>query len=267
MGGSFMADTDTITIGLVGAVIAFAIIGFLEMRLLRKRRKNRRVRTPKGQADLPDSSHNAIITTKAIVSSLERQGIRSPEATSWIREAEMAYERHNYRVVLELTGKARDRLLGLKSAQTAKGDLVKLEQLAPVGGEEEVTTKEMLQKEVAPNLIPSKFSIELAGSALDQARLTGRDVTQASELLDSAKGRFDAKDYDGALSMARLSKRAAEGHKVDAPAHAPAHAPVVVPTPVVESARPCPSCGATLASDDVFCRKCGTRLLDRKSVV
>lgn len=255
-----MADIDPMTIGLVLAAVAFAIIGFFEMTFLRKKMKNRRVRTPKGDSELPDSAHNAIVTTKAIVEGLERQRIRSPESAAWIKEAEMAYARRNYRVVLELTGKARERLLSLKSAVARKGDLAKLEQLTPVGGGEEIaTTKELLQKEVAPNLLQSKFSIELAGSAVDQGRVAGRDVTQAVEFLDAAKGRFDAKDYDGALSMARLSKRAADGQKIDAHAPTPKAVPVVA-VPATPGARPCPSCGAALAADDAFCRKCGTRL-------
>ena len=257
-----MADADPVTIALVGVVVAFAIIGVFEMRFLRKKRKNRRVRTPKGESELPDSAHNAVTTTKAIMSSMERQGIRSPEASAWVRDAEMAYQRRNYRVVLELTGKARERLLALKSADAAHGDLVKLEQLAPVGADA-VTTKEMLQKEVPPNLVQSKFSIDLAVSALDQARLNGRDVAQASDFLDAAKGRFDLKDYDGALSMARLSKRSAEGQAVEVPARAT----LVVPGPPVTpahreaSVRSCPSCGSGLGTDDVFCRKCGTKLV------
>jgi hypothetical protein len=255
-----MADIDPMTIGLILAVVGFAILGVFEMTFLRKRMKNRRVRTPKGNSELPDSAHNAIVTTKAILESLERQGVHSPESTAWIKEAEIANTRRNYRVVLELTGKSRERLLSLKAAQARKGDIVKLEQLAPVGGGEEVpTTKELLQKEVAPNLLQSKFSIELAESSINQGRVAGRDVTQAMEFLDAAQGRFDAKDYDGALSMARLSKRAADGQKIDA--HAPA--PKAVPIGAVPSAPPtstCPSCGAALGEDDAFCRKCGTRL-------
>ncbi|MGI0149079.1 MAG: zinc ribbon domain-containing protein [Thermoplasmata archaeon] len=255
-----MADLDPMTIGLMLVVVVFAIIGFFEMTFLRKKIKNRRIRSPKGDTELSDSAHNAIATTKAIVESLGHQGLRSPESNGWIKEAETAFERRNYRVVLELTGKARERLLALKSAQARKGDLVKLDQLTPVGGTEEVTTKELLQKELAPNLLQSKFSIELAGTAVDQGRAAGRDVIQAIEFLDAARGRFDVKDYDGALSMARLSKRAADGQKIDAPAPAPRAVPVVA-APSAAAAEPCPSCGAMLAEDDAFCRKCGTRLV------
>src|SRR5688572_12801989 len=184
-----MADIDGVTIGLIAAAIGFAVVGFLEVRYLRKKMKDRRIRAVKGDSELPDEAHNAIITTKAIMGSLERQGIRSAEVTGWIREAEVAFGGHNYRVVLELTRKAKDRLLTLKSQHVSKGELAKLEQLAPAEGEAEVTTKERLQKELAPNLLQSKFSIEVAGGAIEEARLEGRDVTQAAGFLDSAKGR------------------------------------------------------------------------------
>jgi predicted RNA-binding Zn-ribbon protein involved in translation (DUF1610 family) len=254
-----MADafSDPATIGVVALGIALIfVMGFVEMRFLRKKMKNRRIRAAKNDSELPDEAHNAIITTKAIAATLDRQGIRSPEVGSWLEEAELAYGRGNYRVSQDLVRKAKDRLMNLKASQASKGDLAKLEQLSTAGGEE-ITTKELLQKEVAPNLLQSKFSIELAGTALEQARTGGRDVGQATELLEAAKGRFESKDYDGALRMARLSKRAAEGQKVEVPAVAP---PSPVPTYEVAAAQPCPSCGAPVQSDDTFCRKCGARL-------
>jgi double zinc ribbon protein len=253
-----MADIDGATIGLILAAIGFAILGFVELRLLRKKMKERHLRVAKGASGLPDEAHNAIVTTKAILATLERQGIQSPEVKGWIREADVAYERHNYRVVLELIGRAKDRLLTLKAEHASKGELAKLERLSPGGDEGPATTKELLQKEVAPNLPQSRFSIEVAGSAIEQARGTGRDVAKAAEFLDAAKSRFEAKDYDGALTLARLSKRSAEGHKVEAPA-APA-APKPTATAATPSRVACPTCDADLAADDAFCRKCGTRL-------
>jgi RNA polymerase subunit RPABC4/transcription elongation factor Spt4 len=254
-----MADplTDPVTIALVLAGIALVIaVAYFEMRFLHKRMKDRRVRAAKQDSNLPDEAHNAMVTAKAIAATLERQGIRSAEVNSWLREAQMAYGRGNYRVTKDLVGKAKERLLVLKSAQASKGDIAKLEQLSTVGGDD-VTTKEILQKEVPPNLPQSKFSIELAGSAIEQARSAGRDVGQATELFEAAKGRFDAKDYDGALTMARLSNRAAEGKKVEVPA-VPLTRP---PKATNDSVRACPTCGASLRPDDAFCRKCGARLV------
>lgn len=252
-----MAEVDQVTLTVILAVLALAVILFFETRFLRKRIKNRRLRTVKGDSELPDDAYNAIITTKAIVSSLERQGVRSEEASAWLRDAEAAHGRSNYRVALELTGRAKERLLSVKADQAARGDLAKLEQLSTAGGSsEEVTTKELLQKEMPPNLLQSKFSIEVAGTAVESGRLAGRDVLQAAEFLEAARERFHAKDYTAALAIARQSKRAAEGLKIETPVSVPA----VATASQVAPGRACPSCGALIQSDDVFCRKCGTRL-------
>jgi predicted RNA-binding Zn-ribbon protein involved in translation (DUF1610 family) len=248
-----LSDPATIGVAALGIGLIF-VMGYAEMRFLRKKMKNRRIRAVKNDSELPDQAHNAIITTKAIAATLDQQGIRSPEVGAWLDEAELAYNRGNYRVTQDLVRKAKDRLMNLKSTQASKGDVAKLEQLSTVGGEE-ITTKELLTKEVVPNLLQSKFSIEVAGTALEQARSGGRDVTQAAELLEAAKGRFDSKDYDGALTMARLSKRAADGQKVEVPARGPP-----TPSSAVRVPQACPTCGAAIQSDDTFCRKCGARL-------
>ena len=248
-------DPTTIAVVLVGVALVIAV-GFFEMRFLRKKMKTRRIRAAKKDTELPDEAHNAVVTTKAIAATLERQGIRSPEVNEWIREAETAAGRRNYRVAKDLAGKAKDRLLVLKSEVASKGEVAKLEQLSAVRGDQ-TTTKERLHKEVAPNFPQSKFSLELAEGALATARAGGRDVVQATELFEAAKARFEAQDYDGALTMARLSARSAEGKKVEMPAAPSKRAP----TTAIVSDRACPSCGAPLRSDDAFCRKCGTRLV------
>ncbi len=249
-----MAD-DAVTVAVVLLLVSLGIATFLETRYLRKKMKNRRVRTAKRDDELQDNAHNAIITTKAIVSSLQRQGIRSEEAEAWMQEAQTANARHNYRVAMDLTAKAKDRLLALKAAQASKGDLAKLDRFSGGGSTDEMTTKEMLQKEIPPNMLQSKFSIEVAGTAVEQGRLSGRDVSQATQLLEFAKTRFDAKDYAAALSMARQSKRAAAGEQVDV--SIAASEPLASTTP---GGRACPSCGTMVAEDDMFCRKCGVRV-------
>lgn len=252
-----MADpvTDQIIIAVVLFAVAVGILGFLEIRFLRKRMKGRRKRLARRDDELADEAHNAVITTKAILSAMDRQGVRSGDASSMLREAEMALVRHNYRVVIDLTSKTRDRLMSAKAAQANRGDLAKLEQVAAAGGNAEVTTKERIQKEFPPNLLQSKFSIEMAGTATEAARGAGREADVATQLLDSARARFDAQDYDGALRLARQSKRSADGEAVEVP---PAVAPPAPSMPAREET--CPSCGASIRSDDDFCRKCGTRL-------
>ena len=250
-----MADptTDQVTVGIVLFVVTIVVVAFFELKFLRKRMKNRRVRTAKRDEELPDEAHNAVVTTKAILAAMERQGVRSEEAASRLREADTASARRNYRVAIDLTAKAKERLLSLKAAQASKGDLAKLDRLPPAGSDDAVTTKELIQKDYPPNLIQSKFSIGLATTAIESGSSSGRDVGQASQLLEAARARFDAKDYTAALGLARQSKRAAEGESVDP------H-PIVVTTPA-PAGLACPTCGSPLQADDAFCRKCGTRLV------
>ncbi len=144
-----MADpaTDQVTVAVILFAVALAVFTFFELRFLRKRMKNRRVRTAKRDEELSDEAHNTIVTTKAILAALERQGIRSEESASWLREAETAATRRNYRVAIDLTAKAKGRLLALKSAQASKGDLAKLDRLPRSSGSDEITTKEIIQKD------------------------------------------------------------------------------------------------------------------------
>jgi hypothetical protein len=255
-----MADpgTDQLVVVIVAFVIAVVGAAFFEVRFLRKKMRKRRTRIAKRDDELQDSAHNAIVTTKAILSSLERQGIQSGESSALLDEAQAAYERRNYRVAVELTGKAKDRLLAVKAARASQGDLVKLEQLSKArsGESDAITTKELLQKEMPPNMVQSKFSIEVAGTAIERGRAAGRDVSQASQLLETAQARFDSKDYAGALSIARQTKRLADGEAIEVSIPAP----VSVPTQTKSSGPGCPSCGAPLRADDAFCPKCGTRI-------
>src|SRR5207244_12657228 len=96
---------DDVTVWVILLIVALGLATYLENRYSRKRMKNRRVRTAKRDDELQDNEHNVITTTKAIVSSLQRQGIRSEEADAWLQEAQTANARHNYRVAMDLTAK------------------------------------------------------------------------------------------------------------------------------------------------------------------
>src|SRR3990170_3124221 len=255
-----MADglADPFTIAMILMVVAILVIAFLEMKYVRKSMRARRVRAAKRVDEMPDQAHNALITTKAIASTLERGGIQSEEILSLLREAQMAYDRRNYRVVLDLTSQAKDRMLALKARQSAKGDLGKLEGIAAPEGTEETTTKELLQKEFPPNFAQARFTIEIARFAVDRAKADGRDLAEADRLLAQAQSRFDARDYTGALSVARQAQRVAEGV---APSRTPAPQVAAPPAGTTTAATlVCVSCGTALRPDDVFCRKCGTKV-------
>jgi len=155
-----------------------------------------------------------------------------------------------------------------------KGNVGKLEQLSTVGSEE-ITTKELLTKEVVPNLLQSKFSIEVAGTALEQARSGGRDVTQAAELLEAAKDDsiqgLRRRTHDGATVEAGRRWTEGRGAREGLPTPSSAvRVPQACPTcggcdpigryllPQVRRATrspSCPSCGASLLTDDAYCPK------------
>lgn len=256
-----MVEVDTTTIVVIVAVIVLAVLTYFELKYLRKSSRARRVRSGKRDEALPDEAHNALLTTKAIVATVERGGIHSEEVDQLMRDAKLAYDRRNYRVTVELTTQARNRLMALKSAQAAKGDLAKLAAMPAVA--EEPTTKEVLQKEFPPNLIQARFAISVAESSIEQGKGRGRDVAQAELFLSTAKARFDAQDYSSSLSAARQADKSAQGEAVETPAGSPPPTPsasgAAAPVTVIGTSA-CPSCGASLKPDDGFCRKCGTRV-------
>ncbi|HEY7588899.1 MAG TPA: zinc ribbon domain-containing protein [Thermoplasmata archaeon] len=262
-----MADgIDLTTIIIVVLVIIMTIVVWFELRYLRKSNRNRRGRAAKRAQELPDEAHNALITTRAIVSTLaDRSGIENEEVTGLMREAQMAYDRRNYRVTIELTTKAKERLMVLKGQHAAKGDLAKLESI-PAGGtaSEEPTTKELLQRDFPPNMLQARFSISMAESSVEGGRVAGRDTSQAETLLSAAKARYDAKDYSGALTVARQAERSAAGETIVVSIPS-APAPPVPPVPAdVPESEACSSCGAPMREGDIFCRKCGARVVPTK---
>ncbi len=265
-----MALDPATEVTLVVLVIVMIVVAWLELRFMRNKSKKRRSRDARRPDELQDEAHNALITTRAIASTMaERGGIRSDEVDSMLQEAQLAYDRRNYRVAVDLTSKVKDRLTSLRGAQAAQGDLAKLNTLPSTPESEEPTTKEVLQKQFPPNLVPSRFAISVADASIQQAASAGRDVSAAQSLLAAARARFDAEDYSGALSVARQAERSAKGETVavsPAASAAPAAAnPAVAPglpkpaAAAVPAGSACPECGAPLKPGDAFCRKCGAR--------
>jgi Double zinc ribbon len=250
--------SDPLTAALVGILIlVMGIVTYLELRYFRKKSKKRRAVTTRRADQLPDEAHNALITTRAIFATMERNGLKSVEALSLLDEAQTAYDRHNYRVTIELTTKVKARLMALKAEQSTKGDLAKLGPVSSAPAKDEPTTKERLQKEFPAGLAQARFAMGLAESSVSGAKAGGREVGQAEQLLVEAKDLFEAQDYEGALKNARLAQRSAAGVKVEAISPPPRlSAPATAPSP----GSVCSSCGAPLKADDAFCRKCGAKV-------
>lgn len=238
---------------ILSMVIILAGVAFLEIRLIRSRRRKKEAR-----GDLPDRAHNVLLSVKAIADAVGRAGVRSLEADDLIREAEKAFESRNYRVSVELAERAKAVLRQEKSQYQAKGDLTKLDS-TKVSGDVAPTTKEKLTKELPPNFMQAQFSMKLARDEIEGARSRGQDVREAERALSEVQAMFDAKDYNGALSQSSRVRRSLEGKAAGLPP-IPATSPVPVSSVSTPKSRRCPSCGADVPNEDAFCRKCGAQV-------
>ncbi len=258
-----MADEigNQITVAVILLVIVLAILTFIELKYLRKASRGRRARTASA-SNLPDQAHNAILTSKAISRTLSAAGIVTADADEVVKEAEVAYRNRNYRVVIELTDKAKSMLKTEKARHDKMGDLSRLRK-ADGSESDEATTKEYIQKELPPNYVQAKFTMSLAEERIAAAQGAGRATAEAEAVLATARQSFDGKDFDGALKLATRSRRLADGEAdpTGPPASpgTPAQTPATVEIPR-PAGRACASCGSELLAGDTFCRKCGVKI-------
>ncbi len=259
-----MADpiVDNIVIAVIVLVLVLGVLTFIELKYLRKASRGRRARAA-GSSDLPDQAHNAILTSKAISRTLSAAGVATADADAVVQEAQVAYRNRNYRVVIELTDKAKSMLKTEKARHDKMGDLSRLRK-ADGSESDEATTKEYIQKELPPNYMQARFTVSLAEERIAAARDAGRATAEAEAVLATARQSFDGKDFDGALKLAAKARRLADG---EAEPGTPPGSPPTASTPVpatVELPRPagraCASCGSELLAGDTFCRKCGVKV-------
>jgi len=251
-----------VAFGYVEAVIVFAFVGgmtaliWYELRTLRTRRLK-----VAEKGNLPERSFNALTTTRAIREALRNGGVESADADIALMRAEGAHDRGAYMEVIELTTQAREVLTRERAQRRVQDDLARLERLK---GDEEETTKEKVAREMPPNFVQAKFTLNLARDAIDASRGRGYEVAAAEAHFGRAQSAFDGGDHTLALSTALQAKRAAEealppGVRVVVETAKPGYvAQSAAPSLVTISAPACANCGATLAADDEFCRKCGT---------
>jgi hypothetical protein len=253
-----VADIDPLRAAvLVAMVVVLLAVAFLEIRMIRRRRTKK-----EEKGELPDRAHNALLSAKAIAEAVARGGVRSAEADELIREADVAYRNRNYRVAMEVAERAKGVLRAQKARYQAKGDLTKVEAPAAVSAaEDEVTTKEKITKELPPNFVQSKFSMNVAREEIDAAKGRGQDVTAAERFMQDAQVAFDNQEYGAALAHTVRARRSL-GTTETPPA--PAGPATVVP-PTAAKTRPCTSCGADVAADDEFCRTCGVKVPKAKA--
>lgn len=258
-----MADESwkAIAAASITLIIVFAI--YLEIRFLRRKR-TAKLET----ANVDDEAYNAMITTKAIASSMERSGIRSLEAMELIRRAEVALKAGSNRAALDYLASAKGIMMQERKRHREMGDLAKLPKTETAPAAPEETTKEKLQKELPKNYLQAKFMLGFAQRTIDQRLSEGGEVGEATRLIALARQEFDSKDYDSSLKHGVEARRAAEELVIEIKdtrviAREADTSPAMGMPPGVEisvSSLRCRSCGADLSIDDMFCRKCGVKV-------
>jgi hypothetical protein len=258
-----VADESWKAIAATTIVIIVIIAIYFEMRFLRRKRMAKA-----DTATISDEAYNAVITTKAIYSAMERSGIRNLKARELIRRAEMARASGDNRATLDNLANAKEVMLQEKKRHKEIGDLAKLPKTVAAPAVAEETTKEKLQKELPKNYLQAKFMLGFAQKAIDERVSEGGEVSEATSLLAMAQKEFDGKDYDSSLKHGVQARKAAEELIIEikdtrsAPSATVTTPGTVVP-PGVEisvSTLKCRSCGADLNMDDTFCRKCGVKV-------
>ncbi len=249
-----LADDTWKAVAALALVLIMIAVIYIEWRFLRRKRWSRQK-----DVTVKDEAYNAILTTKAIASSLSRSGVRSLEASRLIRKAEEAKAKGDNKAVMQHTDAAKEILMKEKLRQQKIGDIAKLPEVSKPSPAIPVdTTMEKFEKETPKNFLQAKFVIDGAGKAIETGKGKGRNVDEAVRLQAMSQKFFDAKDYDSALKFGLMAKKSAEGEAV------------VISTPVAPAPAPpatgtktCSSCGATLKQDDTFCRKCGVKIAPR----
>jgi hypothetical protein len=240
-----MADMDIRTIVLLTVVISFVVIILLmALRIMFKVRKGSSAKktkktkvlkavTPDTDSEM-DSIFNSITTTKRIAGDLKRRGIDTSEAESLIKKAEAQYnlERESNaktyiddaKKMLLSSKKKWDEMTGFdivpssgateskrafRDSQDLIGSEISSETETRKPEDEFPELKKVVDKR-PDNFLPSKFTISLAGKALEDAQAAGQDAQDAQRYLIQAKECFARDDFDEAFKLALCCKKEAE---------------------------------------------------------
>ncbi len=253
-----MADETLVTIVVISVVLLGVLIG--EFFWLRNRRLKKRMGTggPVKKRSLQDDAHNALITGRAIAKTLDRGGTPMTAVKSQLDKAQVAYDRGNYRVAIDMVETAKDSMKATRLAGEKNGDLAKLDSSPTPPAEDEMLTKEIIAKKTPENFIQAKFSLNLARDHLEKCRVGAMDTEAVALVLQDAEKAFEEKDYTTALKLAVACKNllATEDGGLET---IPPDEEVIEITEEQLKNR-CTGCGEFLVEGDGFCRKCGAKI-------
>lgn len=232
-------DADPTTDVAVVAIAVAAAMGFvLQIRLMRLKARRQKPR----EEFIGDKAHNDLLTTRAIVQSLERGGITAPQIASLLEEAQDELDRGHHRQAMAGLERVRNLLSQAQRSQAAGGDVAKLEAL---GGEatEAPSPKAWQPSAQEAEALQARFAVGKAARSLGDRG----NPPEASRMVEEAEAALRANDYKGALGKAqRALKALGQGEGIG-------RSPGARPSEVMA----CPSCGAPMAADGEPCPLCG----------
>jgi len=272
---------------LVILAAAMLFVVYFELKILRG--KNKEVRRA---AIAKDDAFNAVLTTRSVIVSLQRQGTNTDKAQRLVDQAKLALQRGEYRTCKDYCDEAKTELTNPGNSETPKKTrALKTAIPAEEGGPDrdalvrmaddilksgdsrktsELYTGTKLQSGPDGNYLSAKFEISTAKVNIKDASGRGDDTSVARNFLADAEKAFAAGSYTKALSLAIKSRKSVnevaeeEAIRLRKNPESEDEEEQSVETPAEEtsdeSALECSSCGAVLDEDDTFCHKCGTRV-------
>ncbi len=222
------------------------IVLMLALHMARSRARHPRKVPLRKSESSHDRAYNVLITTEAISRELEEKGFESVKVEETLRSARQAYFEGRMREAEDLSTEARAMLSEMQVAQEPQDT-------TPVLEETEIhESKPVLGKSYPRNYLQAKFLLGVVKDALKRTRKRSSEVKMAREMTKEAEQAFKEERYDDALSLAANSDRLLRGEDITKQVEAPQ---------VVSGEGECPGCRAKVSMDDVFCGKCGYRLV------
>jgi hypothetical protein len=228
-----------------------------------------------------DEAYNILNTTIAISSSLKGMGKDTREADLVLIRAQLEFDRNDYAKVIGSSKAARNMMINAPDAFQAEPEPKKV--VAPLE-EEEIKPEEKTVHEVKKlpeNYLESKFLINTTKEEMEKDQCKDGDTAEAERHLADAEECFASARYGEAVKNCMKARRSLSGKPAESSTTATSVADlsslkgsgVQAPEPEVETRQDqdvsvtipdvpaCTKCGEPLLTDDDFCGKCGTKVV------